>query len=243
MNRIKGPIFGVFATIATFWSFAVGDVPTFQRPELARIFFWHFPCSILAVILLCIGAYFSFRYLKTNDILWDTRSQAAHEIGYLFCLLTMVNGMMLSKAEWGDWWQNDPRQTSFLFVLVMYFAYFAIRASMPDPIRRATNAAGYTLACILPAIFLFFVFPRLPQIQTMHPNNTILSGLIDTPYRSVMYSLLIVFSVISANLYQLRVRTLNTLRQLEDSDGPMEDFRSDTPRAGVVRPVSLSNKD
>src|SRR5579859_1183179 len=53
------------------WSFEVPELPAFQQPELARIFFWHFPCPIIASILLAIGAYHSWRYLRTSDLTWD----------------------------------------------------------------------------------------------------------------------------------------------------------------------------
>ncbi|RYG63790.1 hypothetical protein EON77_20530, partial [bacterium] len=48
----------------TLWSFLVKDAAGFQNPAFARVFFWHFPCPILATILLAMGTYFSYRALN-----------------------------------------------------------------------------------------------------------------------------------------------------------------------------------
>lgn len=243
VKRIKGPIGALVVGAITVWSYTAADLPMFQRPELARIFFWHFPCPMIAVVMFGLGSYFAFRYLRADDLYWDVRSEACFELGYIFCLLTMISGILFSRAQWGAWWQNDIRQTSFLLVLLIYFAYFAIRASLSDPLRRAYNAGGYALASFVPAMFLVFIVPRLPQFQSMHPNESIMSGNIKGTYLYVTLLLVGVMSVLTFSLYQLRVRSADMLRKLEDSDGTMENSGGRSAPTGVVRPVSLSKQD
>ena len=156
----------------TLWSFYVPDAVGFQRPELARIFFWHFPCPILATVLLVQASWFSFRYFRSNKLSWDIRASALMELGYLFCLLTMATGILFSQVQWGAWWQNDPRQTSFLMVLLIYAAYFGLRGSIQDRHKRAKSSGVYAIAALLPMLFLTYVFPRLPQVESFHPSNS-----------------------------------------------------------------------
>ncbi len=244
MNRLINPIFALVVGVVTVLSFVAPDLPMFQRPELARIFFWHFPCPILATCLLIGGAYMSWQYLRTNDLRWDIRALAMQELAYVFCLLTMATGMIFSKAQWGAWWQNDPRQTSFLLVLMLYFAYFAYRAATQDTLRRASNSAALALATFIPAMFLIYVFPRLDPIQSFHPSDSVMKGKIHGWYAYITLLVFALVTIITVVMYRMRVRTAEILRNLEeDSNGSMESHGGNSAPTGVVRPISLPRED
>ena len=243
MNRLINPFFALVVGAITVMSFVAPDLPMFQRPELARIFFWHFPCPILATFLLVGGAYMSLQYLRTNDLKWDIRALAMQELAYVFCLLTMATGILFSKAQWGAWWQNDPRQTSFLLVLMLYFAYFAYRASTNDAIRRASNSAGLCLAAFIPAMFLIYVFPRLDAIQSFHPTDSVMKGKIVGWYAYVTLAIFALVTTMTVVMYRMRVSTAELLRKLEDSNGSMENHGGDPTPTGVVRPISVPSED
>lgn len=226
----------------TVWTFMVPDAVGFQMPELARIFFWHFPCPILASVLLMVGAWFSWKYVKTNDMKWDIRAIATMELGYVFCLLTMVTGIMFSQVQWGTWWQNDPRQTSFLMVLLVYAAYFGLRGALSDDHKRATNSGVYALAALMPVLFLIFVFPRLPQVQSFHPSDSIMKGQIKGGYAYIVTALLVLFTFITVWLYRMRVRAGLLELKLEDMNNGLENHSGDSAGATVVRPVPVSHE-
>lgn len=200
-------VFFVFVSFTIVRSFTVGDSPAFQRPELARIFFWHFPCPMLATICLLQGTWWSLRYLRSDSLLFDIKALAVLELGFIFSLLTMATGIVFSQAEWGAWWQWDPRQTSFLLVLLIYGAYFILRGSYREPERKASFSSAYILAAILPALFLIYIFPYLPQIAqvSLHPTGSILSGQIKGGYAQVIWMTLIVTSLFSIWVFRLKV--------------------------------------
>lgn len=226
----------------TVWTFMVPDAVGFQMPELARIFFWHFPCPILASVLLMVGAWFSWKYVKTNDMKWDIRAIATMELGYVFCLLTMVTGIMFSQVQWGTWWQNDPRQTSFLMVLLVYAAYFGLRGALADDHKRATNSGVYALAALMPVLFLIFVFPRLPQVQSFHPSDSIMKGQIKGGYAYIVTALLVLFTFITVWLYRMRVRVGLLELKLEEMNNGLENHSGDSAGTTVVRPVPVSHE-
>lgn len=234
-------IFALGVAAVTVWSFMVPDAVGFQKPELARIFFWHFPCPMLATILLIQGAWFSYRYIRSRDQHWDLRAAACMELGYIFCLMTMATGIIFSQVQWGAWWQNDPRQTSFLMVLLIYAAYFGLRGGIADPAKRARNAGVYALAAILPTLFLTFVFPRLPQIQSFHPSDSIMSGQIKGQYAYVVMAVLALMSWLTVWLYRLRVKAGLLELKLEERNG-LEANSGDSAGASVVRPVRISRE-
>ncbi len=238
-------VFAIAVSFATFLSYAVQDAASFQKPELARIFFWHFPCPIMATGLICIGAWFSFKYLQTKDLAWDARASATNELGYIFCLATMTTGILFSYVQWGDWWQWDPRQTSFLIVLLIYLAYFVLRGAMPDEDRRAANSGAYALAALGPALFLIFVFPRLPQIAqaSFHPTKSIMAGEIKGYYAYVISATMTLSLVFSVWLYKMRVAASLFEQEVNNNDGTMETNRITPTPTGVVRPVRVPDQD
>lgn len=235
-------LFAIAVAGVTVWSFMVPDAMGFQRPELARIFFWHFPCPILATVLLIQASWFSFRFTRTRDLKWDVRSVALMELGYIFCLMTMATGIIFSQVQWGAWWQNDPRQTSFLMVLLIYAAYFGLRGAIPDAMKRASNSGVYALAALLPMLFLTYVFPRLPQIQSFHPSDSIMSGQIKGQYAYVVLSVIALYAWLTVWLYRIRVRAGVLELKMEDLDNGLATDRGDSAGTAVVRPVRVSRE-
>ncbi|HJP83726.1 MAG TPA: cytochrome c biogenesis protein CcsA [Fimbriimonadaceae bacterium] len=232
-------LFALAVAAVTIWSFMVPDAVGFQRPELARIFFWHFPCPMLATLLLILGAWFSFRFTSTKKLSFDVRAVACMELGYLFCILTMATGILFSYVQWGAWWQNDPRQTSFLMVLLIYAAYFGLRGAIADPVKRGLNSGVYALAALLPTMFLTFVFPRLPQVQSFHPSDSIMKGNIKGQYAYVVIAVLVLMVWLTVWMYRLRVRAGTLELNLEEVDDGLETNRGDTAGSTVVRPVRV----
>jgi heme exporter protein C len=235
---------GLAVAAITVWSYEVPDAVGFQKPELARIFFWHFPSALLSSVLLGIAAWFSFRTLRASGARavadWDLRAVSVAELGFVFAATTMATGILFSEVQWGTWWQWDPRQTSFLLVLLLYGAYFAVRGAFVDAQRRALNSAGYALAMVPAALFLIFVFPRLPQVAaaSFHPTQSIWEGQIRGGYAIVTVLLSLALSGLCLLVYRQRVRAGLLLLEL-DHHGNLEDSRRSAPAVRVVRPLHL----
>ncbi|MBX7132978.1 MAG: cytochrome c biogenesis protein [Fimbriimonadaceae bacterium] len=228
-------------TVVTYW---IPDAKAFREPSLARMICWHLPCAFITTGLLFLGAWFGFRYLNTRQADIDIRGAATLELGALFGALTMATGILFSKVQWGAWWQNDPRQTSFLMVLLIFAGGLALRAGLSDEKRRAAASAGYALFALLPNIFLIFVFPRLSQIQqkSFHPSQTIQSGGFDRMYWIGILSVMAMLIWVAVILYQARVRAALLELDLDNQDGPNQTPLDDSATDRVVRPVPLSQE-
>lgn len=224
----------------TVWGYTVPPAMDFAAPDLARMLFFHLPCAIMTSLLAFYAPYLAVRYLMDRKPEWDVRCLAANELGFLFGLLTMATGILFSQAQWGAWWSWDPRQTSFLLVLLIYGAYFALRAAISDDVKRASNSAAYCIATTLPVIFLIFVMPRI--LFSLHPSNTLVQGRLQGDYRSVFLAMLVLFAVLTIWLYKLRVRAGLAELALENVNGNFESGGSSAPATGVVRPVPVSRE-
>lgn len=229
---------------ATAWSMLVPDAQmAFNAPSLARILFFHLPCAITTSIFIFFAPYLAIRYLGSKTLDWDVRAASANELGFLFGLLTMATGILFSEVQWGAWWSWDPRQTSFLLVLLVYGAYFALRSAFADESKRAAHAAAYSVAMTLPSLFLIFVFPRLPQVVSLHPSTTVQKGELRGDYAYVTITMLVLFFALAAWLYQMRVRAGLAELELENSNGNFEAGGGSATPTGVVRPVPLSREN
>jgi heme exporter protein C len=225
---------------------------------MARVFFWHLPCSVLLLAFMFTGIYFSFRTFRKLDkalspvtdtfekIQWDIRAASAMELGFIWAILTMVTGILFSLVQWGAWWQWDPRQTSFLLALLLYGGYFAIRSAFPDPEKCASFSGVYNLASALPIFFLVLIFPRLPQVQAVsfHPTNTIMQGQLKGQYGYVTIVMNVLMAILSIWLYRMRTKTLLYELTLDyKNNGNMEISSRSPASTSVVRPVSLPIED
>lgn len=227
--------------VATVVSYFVPPAKGFPDPELARVIFFHLPCAFLTTGFLIYGAITGVQFLRTRDMLWEARLHAAESIGTTLAIATMVTGIIFSRVQWGAWWHWDPRQTSFLIVLLLQGAYFAIRMAFDDESLRARASAAYSTLTLLPILFLIFVFPRLPQVakNSLHPQDTVAKGKFSPDYWSVVLLVFIFLLGMCVWLYRTHVRTTLLERKLRDRHGNLETDRSDTTPRRVGESVSV----
>jgi heme exporter protein C len=230
--------------ITCFHSFMVRDAVGFQQPAFARIFFWHFPCPIIATVLLSQATFFAWKYLKTREIEWDVRAHSLTELAMFFIVLTMITGVFFSRIQWGAWWQNDPRQVSFLLVTAIYSGYFVLRSAFDDDDQKGRFSNAFHLFAILPFFFLTFVYPRLPQIETYHPNQTVMTGQLKGGYRVVILETMLVMSLATYLIYQLKTKAGLLAQQLKNygTTRSLENSGGDSTSTHMVRPISLSDE-
>ena len=218
-------------------AFMVPDAPKFQVPELARMVFIHLPVAIVSSLFFIAAPYFALRAMRSNDRKWDVRAESAMEIGAVLGVLTLLTGIIFAKTQWGAWWNWDPRQSSYLMVMFIVAAYFVLRKAFQDPNVRMTNSGAYIMAALLPVLFLIFVYPKLPQVLSLHPD-VIQDGAMDRNYKSVFYLMLLNVGLLSVWIYKLRVAAGICELENEIYDADLDDRRrADTP--SVVRPIAL----
>jgi heme exporter protein C len=244
MKKFGQSLLLLFVSAGTIVTFAVPSAQKFQVPDLARMVFWHLPCALVSAALVCIAPYFGFQALRADhkddkrvSALWDIRMTAAMELALLTGILTLITGMLFSKTQWGAWWNWDPRQSSYLMVMLMIGAFFAIRASM-DPERRGPYSASYLMAAVLPLLFLVFVYPKLPAVKSLHPN-VIQEGSFDPTYRYTFYSMFVLIALVVAWAYRLRTQLGFLELQTQQRNAELAD-RNHSAAPRMVRPIPVS---
>ena len=162
---------GIATAIATALAFVyLPAAQGFPRPELARIVALHLPNAMAAIVAAFTAAAFGWKYLaRGRNPIDDAKSKTAATLAALFCGLTTVTGMVFAQYQWGAPWNWDPKQTCIFLLLLIYAAYFVLRAGVEDPEKRATVAAAYILFAGVMTPMLGYVIPK--YLPSLHPTN------------------------------------------------------------------------
>ena len=196
------------AVAATLWTFSIPDAQLFREPALARILCFHLPGALLDPFVVLYMGWAGWMYLRTRTSVWAGRLAASMEIAAILAFLVEATGIVFSKAQWGAWWSNDPRQTSFLIVCMLMAAGLALRAGQTDPEKRNATSAAYAIAIQVPFLFLTFVYTRLPMVKqaSLHPSDTIIERGIDYWYWSGVIGVGLAMGMACLTLFRVRVR-------------------------------------
>ncbi|MBC7807229.1 MAG: cytochrome c biogenesis protein CcsA [Akkermansiaceae bacterium] len=174
----------------------------FQVPELARIVALHLPNAFVAVLAAFLAGWFGVRYLtKGRQPIDDVKSSVAAGLAALFCFLTTITGSVFAQVQWGSYWNWDPKQISIFLLLLIYGAYFVLRAGIEDPDKRGTVSAVYVLFATVMTPLLGYVVPK--YMQGLHPKDADF----DPSYRMAIYMGILPGLVwLMARMYRVAVR-------------------------------------
>ncbi|RQO31738.1 ABC transporter permease [Taibaiella sp. KBW10] len=137
--------------------------------ETIRNLYFHVPMWFGMMLLFTVSLVYAIRFLKTQDLKFDIYSEQFAKVGVLFGSLGMVTGMEWARFTWGEFWSNDPKQLASALSLLIYFAYLALRGSVPDYDKKAKISAVYNVFAYFIMIPLIMILPRLTA--SLHPGN------------------------------------------------------------------------
>ncbi|MBC8139082.1 MAG: cytochrome c biogenesis protein CcsA [Fibrella sp.] len=174
----------------------------FQVPELARMVSLHLPNAFVAVIAAFVAGWFAVRYLtKGRQPIDDVKSAVAASLAALFCFLTTITGSVFAQVQWGSYWNWDPKQISIFLLLLIYGAYFVLRAGIEDTEKRASVSAVYMLFATVMTPLLGYILPKF--MQGLHPKD----AQFDPSYRMAIYGGILPGLIwVMVRMYRLAVR-------------------------------------
>jgi heme exporter protein C len=178
--------------------------PAAEGFRQSRIIFFHVPNAMVAVVAFIVAMIYAVQYLRGKRLVDDAKSAISAELGLLFAVLATVTGLVFARVEWGSWWNWDARESSILMLLLVYAAYFALRAAVDGAERRAALSAVYAIAAIAPMVLFTFVVSA--QMSELHPKGTLIGRhALRQEYRVVLYSAMAGF--LGLYLWLFRTRT------------------------------------
>ena len=116
--------------------------PDYQQGDAFRIIYVHVPAAYLSMM-----AYMLMAVAGGIGLIWRMKlahavAAAAAPLGAAFTFLALVTGSIWGRPMWGTWWEwGDPRLTSELILLFLYFGYMALRSAIDD-VAKADKASA-----------------------------------------------------------------------------------------------------
>ncbi|HUF11079.1 MAG TPA: cytochrome c biogenesis protein CcsA [Rhodothermales bacterium] len=198
------------------------DIPRISILEhTARNLYFHVPLWFALMAAFLVSAWYSAKFLSTEDLDYDVRASHAAMVGMAFGILGLVTGMVWARFTWyvgtNKWWNNDPKQVMAAVQLMIYGAYFVLRSSFDHNAKRARVSAVYNLFAAATVPFLLYVLPR--QFQSLHPGaegNPAFDEVTDPVMRLVFYPAIMGFIALFWWIYSQRVRLTLLERRLEN---------------------------
>ena len=201
----------------------VMDIPKIKILEhTARNLYFHVPLWFALMAAFFVSAWHSAKFLSTESLAADVRAAEAAMIGMGFGILGLLTGMVWARFTWyvgtGKWWNNDPKQVMAAVQLMIYGAYFVLRSSFDQPVKRARVSAVYNLFSATTIPFLLYVLPR--QFQSLHPGaegNPAFDEITHPTMRLIFYPAIIGFIGLFWWIYSQRVKLKLVQQRLDDA--------------------------
>ena len=120
--------------------------PDYQQGDAFRIIYVHVPAAYLSMLAYMVMAVSAGIGLIWRIKLSHAVAAAAAPLGAWFTFLALMTGSIWGRPMWGTWWEwGDPRLTSELIMLFLYFGYMALRAAIDDTVKADRASAVLAL--------------------------------------------------------------------------------------------------
>lgn len=191
------------------------DVPRLNiLNETIRALYFHVPMWFGMIGLFLLSIIHAIKYLRNPSIMADRKSVEYANVGLLFGILGICTGMLWATFTWGSPWHGDPKQNGAAIALLVYLAYFVLRASIENEEQRGRLSAVYNIFAFAAMIPLIFIIPRLTS--SVHPGSGGNPGFnmydLDSRMRLVFYPAVIGWFLLGYWVANIRIR-LNALEE------------------------------
>lgn len=149
----------------------LGPVPKLDiLHETIRNVYFHVPIWFAMLFQMGYSVVFAVKHLSKGDLQTDLVSDQAAQTGLFLSLPGLLTGCMWAKFTWGTWWTfQDPKLNGVAIAVLIYLAYFILRSSLTDELKRARISAVYNIFAFVMMFVFIMILPRLTD--SLHPGN------------------------------------------------------------------------
>ena len=182
-----------------------------------KIFYFHVPVAEISFLVFGFAAFYSLRFIMTRKREYDMKARISMEVTLTFVTLTMITGILWTKAAWGVWWDWEPRLTTYFILTLLVVAYFVLRNAVEDEERRALYAAAFCILAFVDVPISFFITRLIPS---NHP--VIERGGLEGPMLVTFIVAQIGMIALGYAIYQLRMGEMLLKDRLETAKTRLE---------------------
>ena len=180
----------------------------YQQGDAFRIIYIHVPSAYLSMMSYMIMAVAGGIGLIWRMKLAHAVAASAAPLGAWFTFLALATGSIWGRPMWGTWWEwGDPRLTSELVMLFLYFGYMALRGAIDDTAKADRASAVLALVGAVNVPIIHF---SVEWWSSLHQGPTLMKKGGPAMDAAMLYPLLAMilgFTLIFGALLLRRVRT------------------------------------
>lgn len=177
--------------------------------ESIRNLHYHVPMWFTMIVLNLLSYIYSVKFLRSNQLKHDNIAASFAVVGILFGLMGIATGSFWAKFTWTSWWTPDPKLNGAAIGIMIYLAYYLLRNSVEEPLKRGKLSAVYNLFAFPIFIVLIIVLPKLAE-SSLHPGSGDSVGFnqydLDSDLRKVFYLAVIGWILLGVWIANLRNR-------------------------------------
>ncbi len=212
LDKVLTSLMGVALVYCTYLVFLVVPNERVMGP-VQRIFYFHVGSAIACYCSFGVVLIAGLAYLATRDVRADVIAHAAGEVGFIFCSIVMVTGMIWGHSAWNTWFRWEPRLITFL-ILWLIFLSFNILRSFGDPEKIAVHSAILGIIGAVTVPLVVYSIKLLPESMQLHPVVVENRGLRDPSFETAMFTCMATLVALQGLLIWFRTRVgLVTLRR------------------------------
>jgi heme exporter protein C len=171
--------------------------------------------------MMAVSLIQSLLTLTKNNLHNDTKAYNAALVGFFFSIPGLATGSVWAKYTWGTWWTfQDPKLNGVAISILIYLAYFILRFSVDDEIKRARISAVYNVFAFVMMNVFIMILPRLTD--SLHPGNggnpAFSKYDMDNNMRFVFYPAVIGWILFSYWLFEIKNRISFLKNKLNDKE-------------------------
>jgi len=197
-NSKRMPLWAQLYFLLTLVVLAIGFHKAMTAPteatmgNLYRVFFYHFPHTILSFVFPYLNCAASLLYLfwrsrnPSRALAADAFALASAELTVLYASVGLATGMLWGRAAWGIWWTWDARLTTYLLLWLLYVSYILLRRFSGDGPGSSNTAILSAALGIFAAIDIPICYMSIRWWRTQHPSP-VFGGSADSGIDPVMY--------------------------------------------------------
>ena len=182
--------------------------PDYQQGDAFRIIYVHVPAAYLSMMTYMIMAISAGIGLIWRMKLAHSVAAAAAPLGAWFTFLALATGSIWGRPMWGTWWEwGDPRLTSELVLLFLYFGYMALRSAIDDT-SKADRASA--VLALIGAINVPIIHFSVEWWSSLHQGPTLVrkgGPAMDTAMLYPLLAMILGFTLLFGAMLLRRVRT------------------------------------
>jgi len=178
----------------------------YQQKDAFRIIYVHAPSAWLSLM-----AYSTMGISAAIGLIWRIKishavAASCAVIGASFTLVALVTGSLWGARMWGSYWEWDPRLTSELILLFLFFGYMGLRSAIDD-VTRADRASA--VLAIVGLVNVPIIHYSVEWWNSLHQTATVMKIGKPTMAPSMLVPLLLMlagFTLLFLSLLLVRLR-------------------------------------